>query len=907
MKIKLLLLFIILGFNSHSQNITGKVFDSDKKPLELATVAVINPLDSALVSYANTNDKGFFNVSMETLEEGIVQIHYVGFETYQKRMKFPENDINLGNIVLKDGGVELDDVTVVGYIPVKVKEDTIAYNAKAFNVRVDDNVEDLLKKLPGVEVDVSGNITAQGEEVSKVYVDGKEFFSGDPKIATKNLSADAIKSVEIIDEKSEKGRITGINDAQRTKVLNLKLKDDSKVNDFGKFQGGYGTDNRYVGSFNYNRFTEKWQASVLGRLNNINSSGSDISEAIVFGGGGRGGMFSMGTSGGNSDGFVTSGVLGANLGYEFKKQQNLTIDYNFNHTDYYSGKIKTDRTEFIQDREVKSKSESYSNSNSNSNRVNFSYRDRSSETSSMFIFGNFNFSNNENSGQNSLTKDDGLGNPNLESKGKNSSESNSNSYNMRLRYSKRFSEDSKRNMSVNFNVNGNNSDSQSMNLQDNRFSIGTINENHIINRTEKSSKDQSIGANLSVEYNEPITDNHLIEVEGQIGFDYTNEDVNQANFENDVQVNPLIYDYYYNNLDFSGRTSYLYNKESFSMAFGVKFDQENLDFGLRDNSLDYTRVYRMINPTFYIMNRPGRGKFMRIQIDRSMVVPSAKQLYPVENNFNPLYITTGNIDLQPETSYSANIGWGNFDFESGNTFGLFGGASYNTDAIVTSEFTDSLNIRRSSFVNLGERSSANLRFTFGKRVASLGIRFNTSLSANFSNYLTLINNVKNETWSRDAGFGLSIENNEKEKFDVNAGGNWNYNYTTFSNGNNANRSYFQQSYFVKADWNISERLNVNSQFTYSLFTDSNFGTDISAPIWNAGITYSLLASKRLAIGVTAMDILNRNIGVSQSSGDNYFQEIQRDVLSNYYMFTLTYSLNNSGKKPTKRRGFFRRR
>jgi hypothetical protein len=265
-KLVLTLTFLIPSL-SWAQKITGSVQDGTDTPLEFVAVAAINPIDSTLISYASTNPLGEFELVNIKGGDIIFQVHLIGFKTFQKNIEFKNVDINMGSITLEDDN-QLEEVIVTVISPISIKKDTVAYNTNAFKIRADDNVEDLLKKLPGVEVDASGKVTAQGEDITKIYVDGREFFSGDPAIATKNLSADAIKTIEVIDEKSEQSRVSGVGDSERTKVINLTLKDDSKVNDFGKFQGGYGTDDRYLTSVSYNRFSSKLQTSVIGKYNN---------------------------------------------------------------------------------------------------------------------------------------------------------------------------------------------------------------------------------------------------------------------------------------------------------------------------------------------------------------------------------------------------------------------------------------------------------------------------------------------------------------------------------------------------------------------------------------------------------------------------------------------------------------
>jgi len=268
-----------------------------------------------------------------------------------------------------------------------------------------------------------------------------------------------------------------------------------------------------------------------------------------------------------------------------------------------------------------------------------------------------------------------------------------------------------------------------------------------------------------------------------------------------------------------------------------------------------------------------------------------------------LFIKQGNPNLTPEDKYSVSAMYINHNFATG--FSLFSRISYNyTDnSIVNSEFTDLLGVRYSTFENLGDKNNFNVSFNFGNRIKALGIRYNISLRGTYNEYLTLINGDKNETQSKTGVFGVSLENNNKDTFDASIGASWNKNNTSFTSGNNADRDYLQQSYYAKLDWNITDRFNANSQFKYDIYTDSNFGNDQAIPIWNASLSYALLPSKSLTVMVTALDILNKNVGIVRTSSDNYFQETYKDVLGNYYMLSLTYNLNgNKNPNAKKSRG-----
>lgn len=880
-----LFLRLLLPFNSWSQSIKGKVFDRENKHLEFASVTLINPKDSILISYTNTDKYGAFELTDISNGKHLMQVHLIGFNTYQSPIDFQGKTIDMGIIALENDS-DLDEVVVTLVTPISIKKDTVTYNTKAFKVRMDDTVEDLLKKLPGIEIDVSGKITAQGEEVTKIYVDGKEFFSGDPAIATKNLSADIVKRIDVIDEKSEKTRVTGINDSERKKVINLELKEDKKVNDFGKFQGGYGTDERYLTGMNYNRFTSKLQASVIGKYNNVNSAGSDISELMTINTGGR-----LGSRG--PPGFLTTGIAGLNLGYELKEDQSVNADYFYNYTNATSEYILIKRTEFIGDVEINSESKSSSENISNNHSLNFSYRDQSNKLSSLFLNGSIYSNNNNGNSLNTLDKYNGDDVLDLQSIGKTRSKSENSSANVSIQYTKRFNQKSKRNFSISGNFDGLKNNNSSTNDQINRFNISDPQSTYeIIEEVKRAQKLQNFNAGLNLNYTEPIAKGHFLEIKGRIKHVSTVDDVNQLKYENDIIQIPLIYDQYYKNTDLIGGVFYKYDTENFTFNVGSVMADQTQDFGLEYEE-EYSHRYTNFNPEMSFRYRPKRGKFINLNLRKSVRLASLSQLTPVINDFNSLYISHGNPDLTPEINYSVSAMFINHNFAKSYNFSSRLSYSSINNNIVRSEFTDQLGVQTSTYENFGDRNNINLSVKLGKKIKSIGLRYNISLYGGYSEYLSIINTSPNETQSKNGTLGLSLENNKKENIDAIIGASWYKNYTIFSSGNNADRDYLQQSYYTKVDWNITNRLNLNSQFKYDIYTDSNFGTDQSVPIWNASISYSFLKSKSMNIRLTALDILNKNIGIIRTSSDNYFEEIHQEVLGNYYMLSLTYSLDGN--------------
>jgi hypothetical protein len=298
----LLFFFLSLGLTAFTQtvNVKGKVVDgNDKSTMPGATVMLLHPKDSTFYKFGITNSTGDFSIKGVEAGNYIFQISFIGYASYYKNVSITTEikEIDYGTIEIetKKELIETFDV-VEEMVPVIINGDTIEYNAAAFKVKPEDNVKDLLKQLPGVEVDKDGKVTAQGEEVKKVLIDGKSFFGDDTKLATENLPADMVKNVQVYDDNSEMSKITGIDDGDRTKTINLKIKKDRKKGLFGNVTGGGGLtandwskveDERglYSGKFNINKFKDDRQISTLGMINNTNEQGFSFRDYINFAGG----------------------------------------------------------------------------------------------------------------------------------------------------------------------------------------------------------------------------------------------------------------------------------------------------------------------------------------------------------------------------------------------------------------------------------------------------------------------------------------------------------------------------------------------------------------------------------------------------------------------------------------------
>ena len=341
MRFFLLTSLLLSSYGLFSQNITinGMVIDSVlKKPLNSATISLANAKDSSLLSFTRSEEDGYFEVKNVKAGKYLLSISYIGYEHLWLSLTVGANaKVDLGNIYLMDAS-KMTTVTVTARRPpVVINNDTVEFNSENFKTVPNAVVEDLLKKMPGIEVDKSGAITVNGKTVTKVFVNGKEMFTGDPKMATKNLAADAIDKIQVYDRKSDQAMFTGIDDGSEETAINLKMKKDRNNSTFGKLSAGGGTPERFDASGNVNRFNNDMQFSVIGAANNTNRQGfsnGDISSFSGAGGGGRGGggvTISFNGGGGGTDnnaqGIATTLSTGVNYSNVFNDKK---TDFNAN-------------------------------------------------------------------------------------------------------------------------------------------------------------------------------------------------------------------------------------------------------------------------------------------------------------------------------------------------------------------------------------------------------------------------------------------------------------------------------------------------------------------------------------------------------------------------------------------------
>lgn len=877
-------IFFIVSFQQvMAQSIIGNVVDEENLPLEFVSVALLQPRDSLLIKYTSTGSNGEFELNDVKENTYLLQIYLMTYKADQRTIAVSEKQYKQDTIQLKREVNALDEVVISAVIPIKIKQDTMSFNPKAFKVRKDDNVGELIKKLPGIEVEADGTVNVQGQQITKILVDGKEFFLGDPQIVLQNLSADALESVEVIDQSSDDERVSGVRDGEKHKVLNLVLKDNKKVGFFGKAAGGYGTNDRYMGKFDVNSFTKKTQLAVFGNLNNINNSSATIFERD-------------GTKGNPRKGFVTTGVAGVNYNYELKEDFNFNLDYYYNYTKNNQA-TKADRTEFSNQGDLDSEIENLSESISNNQNLNFSLRDRSKKGAYLLLRGNFKNDDRTQETANRTIYLDDDDNEDTSSDRITHSEDDRGNGGLTFSYRKKMNEKGR-----NFRFN---SGLKFQDYFDNDNQI-SVNEYYLSDPdkyekstelTNRDSNNESVRFNFSFRYMEPILKNHFLSLTSAINNNVTDFDLEEIKIVNEELQDPFTYDQHYFLKSYDNSLGYNFSSKKIQVSLSAVYDIKKQSLDLEEESL-VDKEYKTVLPRFSFNYRYKRGNYFTLNYTKSLRLAGAYQLSPVVNDFNPLRISFGNPDLTPSKIDAFNARLYTHSFKSANSF--FANIKYakTSNAIVSKRIFGEKRVRYSTYENYGDKNLFTTYLHFSRRISKLGMRYAVKLRGNLNDRTSIIGDEYNKAVTKGSALGLSFSNINKNLMDFTLGANLDLKNTTYSLQETENTT-FEQVYFAKYDWDISNNLNFNSQFKYTLYSDSNFDSQ-AIPIWNLAVEYVFMSGKEGLLKFQVIDVLNKDVGVRINSNADYYEESFSKNLGMYAMLSFTYSIKPTMKKKSKR-------
>ncbi|MCB0552771.1 MAG: TonB-dependent receptor family protein [Phaeodactylibacter sp.] len=904
---------------AQSATLTGRLLDQEQQPLASATVMLLRAQDSVLQQFALTNPEGYFEIKKVSPESYLLQASFLGFNNLYQSVEVTQgqNEIALGALPLTPRTELLEEVIVKEErIPIALRKDTIEFDANAYSTQPNAAVEDLLKKLPGVEVGRDGTVRAQGEEVKQVLVEGKEFFGRDPKMATKNLPADAVDKVQVFDKKSDMAEFSGIDDGQRDKTINLKLKEDKKKGYFGKLEAGYGPEpemldghGRYRAKGNLNRFTPQQQLSFIGLANNVSEPGFSFEDYINFMGGIQG---MMGGRGGslrieinpeemglplNLDG--NSGIAGAaaggiNFNQDFSDKTDLSSSllYNRFHNDLQRS---LRRESFLEGNAFTTEEDSRQNTLNNNQRANLRLDHEIDSTQSVRLraSGSYNTTELETTAQ-SRNFQDGL----LAS----SSDRRYNAYghmsnwDASALYRKRLGRPgrvftSQASMGMRDSYQSGQLDAYNTYYpKDGNASADTLLQDQI-----RSDENRTYGLQLS--YSEPLNKRNYLE--WRYSFQRNQTDYSQEVYDKGDGL-PVFNE----NLSNAFNSAYTYHQFHSGLRANGKKTGFNAGLALQRTQLDgeLLNLDTTIAQTFWNLLPAMRWEYEFNQSQRltlnyrtSVREPSIRQLQPIVDNSDPFNIYIGNPALRPEYTHGLEFQYFNFNAALLSNFFNTLSLDYSTNAISQAFSVDEQLVRTTTPINTDRAWRLRNSLNYGTPIRPLKARINLQAEASLSQGLNRIDGLDNQTDQRYGAIDVSLENRFKEKFDLLGGARLSYTQTHYSIQEGLNQDILNQTYYGSLQLNLPAGLTFNTNLDFNIYSGRSAGYNQEVLLWNAYLSKTLL-DNRAELRFSAFDILNRNRGISRRTELNYVEDERVNNLARYFLLSFTYSLQKLGQE-----------
>ncbi|MBC8047351.1 MAG: TonB-dependent receptor [Fimbriimonadaceae bacterium] len=897
----IIIIFILSSASLFAQqNLKGYALDGEGKPVQYATAALLKTEDSTLVNFGIADESGKFEIKYVGAGKYLFQLSFVGFNTYDTLIAVPNKTGELGIFILQQKNELLNTVEIKGErTPLAIKGDTIEYNAGAFKTQPDASAEDLLKKLPGVQVDEAGNIQAQGEDVQQVLVDGKEFFSSDPTVATKNLPADAIDKVQVYDKSSDEAEFTGVDDGMRSKTINLLLKEDKKSMWLGDAKAGYGTDDKYQVNAKAYRFTKTNQFAVMGMLNNINQFGFSIHDYIDFNGGigamMQGGGFRIETGsadempvnfGQSVDGLITSGAAGINFTHEPKPGNRFNISYLGN--GYEKDLVQNTFTQnFKPDYSFNTNEDVNEITNNYYQRMNFNFRNKPDTMQSIFANGAASLSYGD---QNSKLFTETFSADSLVNALTSNTYDKSNS--MKGNADVSYIHKTKSNWKY---FKANVSASAKTSLSETQWNNLT---QYFDTGTEIQDDAYQNNTNYLVDYSATILGslklNSKYYLDPTISAGGTKEELNreQGNLlTEDILIDSLSPDFLRTNIWLKPGIALKYSTRK--TQYKISLAAEHIILGNTLNEIETEdRSYLYFLPQITFEKDIKRGRHIRLMYQSEVNAPTAAQLLPVTNYINPLSLYTGNAELKPEYYHGLQFNWMLFDEFSFTSLFTHLNAGYTQDKInyaktIHADLSQSLTL-----INVPSYYIASAGAEFSTPIRKLKINFNLSLDENYNRGINYVNDIENTIDAFTHTARISFDNRGKDKLDARIGASVKYTQSNYSVETNSG-NYFTNTLFVEADYTPFDSWRFSFDADIDTYQVEGFQGSITVPLLQAEITRFILKSNRGTISLKGYDLLNKNIGISQNSAYNYLQQQESNTIGRYFMLSFKYRINKT--------------
>lgn len=898
MKFYLFIAFLFITAISSSQEfeMTGKVLDPEGNPLESATVYVEKPSDSTLVTYTISESKGNFTLSGSSKEKQLnLLVSYAGFKPFKKVVEVKEGTQNVGELKLELQDNQLGEVTVVAARPpLTLKKDTLEFNADSFKTRQNANLEELLEKLPGVEVNSDGAITINGKPVSSIKVNGKEFFGDDPQIATKNLPKEIIEKIQVSNQKTRSEEFTGKAGDPDNKTINITLKEDKNKGYFARGTAGGGTDGRYELSGIGNIFKDDMRLSILASSNNINSSGFSFDEVYgMMGGSGARSVF----GGGGGGGITKAETAGANYTNEWNDKYELNGDYFFGRNDTRQ-ETSIQRQNILPDRTFFLNSESFSDLVNDNHRANARFEIEFDTLTQLSISPRFTantgFSERGSSSER-LSEDGDLVNNSLTSE---SEDIFSNSFSNNIDFVKRFGArgaylqlefrnayDTQENDNYFYSESFDYRDGEEIaRIQDQYIDEDANSENYSFGVSQRSVLSEDLFLDLSYNFSSNHDENQRFVYEADDNGNYT---VINDTLSSDFEV----------------------KSRQHRPNAGINFEGDvwriDTNIGLLNTTLENNNFLSetSFNNTFnnlYVRARVRyeveRSKSLSIDYSTDANVPSLRQLQPVVDRTNPNNIITGNPNLRPSYSHNIRAGYRNFDFSKRSGIFSYFNMNFTENSVVARTITDTTDLSRTTtYTNVDGVMSASLGIFYNKQKKNENkeFRYRLSLNANYNKNVGFSNGVQFDSENISVSPSVMLTYAIDDIIELNPSIGIDYNNSHYSISTLNEQEFVNQRAGLEVTTYWPKNIVFGNDISYNKFGNVSSEFDNTSILWIASLGYQFWEEKA-NIKLKVYDVLDQVINTRRQIGDDYIQDTNNLVLTQYAMLSFTYNLKNFG-------------
>jgi hypothetical protein len=911
-----LLLFVTLA-NAQKAKVSGSIADTiNYKPMAYSSISLVRQSDSVLVAHQWATDKADFTFNDVPPGEYILQITRPTFADYEEKLSLKENEEkNLGTIVLISKANLLKEIIVQEKKnAITIKGDTTEYLVDSFLTNKASNVEDLLKKLPGIQVDKNGKITAQGQEVKKVLVDGEEFFGSDPTIATQNIRADNVETVQVFDKKSDQAAFTGIDDGEKNKTINLKLKEDAKKGYFGKTSAAEGKDENGERRYEYdamvNAFKSKRKFSVYGATSNTNKTQLNWEDREKFLGGGSntvvddasGAVYSYYDGGAgdfNGVGVPQTMYYGAFFSDKLKEDKHALV-FNASHKEMQVNGFNNNYTKYIlPDTLYYNNQYNTINNHKLMNNASGRYELKIDSLTTMKV--NLTSSQSTFNNESIYTTENLNGNAALVNRNNREQVNNgeSMSFVSKINLNKKFRKKG-RSLATEFEYNYNSNKSDGFLKSETQFfnPDGSLKSASVIDQKKINNSDVNM-VRGNVVYTEPLSEKWFVVTDYDLRSTVNNSERvtyekngnNEYANELDSLSNSLRYDILVN----KGGLALRYNSKKLIYSFGGKASYT--DLRQRDLVTEALRTQYFFNlfPSANIQYKVRSNTSLNMNYSGSTRQPTLQQIQPVLDNSNPLDVFVGNPNLEQSFNNNINLSYNNYKALSGTSF--YASASYNfTQNDFTSyDVVDEQGRKVHQTVNVDGNRSANLWTNYWFKIKSIGLGVSQNMNGNYSLNNNFLNGQSNLNTSYSGTYGLNFYYDIEDKFETYIGGDWTYNQSLSSLRSDVKTKYWIQSYEASASYTFPKQFKIGTEVEMNIRQKtSDFDRNLNNILWDAWISKGFFPKEKLLLKLSVVDLLNQNIGFRRTANSNYINENTYTVLRRYALISLTWNFSKGG-------------